>query len=85
MNKSFPPKETVARVRETYPPGCRVELVSMDDPYTTLHAGDRGSVDHVDDTGTVFVDWDSGSHLGAVYGVDRITLCDDREEENELN
>jgi hypothetical protein len=58
-----------------YPPGCRAELVSMEDPYTTLRPGDRGSVDHVDDTGTVFVAWDSGSHLGAVYGVDIIRLC----------
>lgn len=72
MNNGFPSKETVARVREMYPPGCRVELVSMDNPYTRLQPGDRGSVGHVDDTGTVFVDWDSGSHLGAVCGVDTI-------------
>ena len=77
MNKGFPSKEEVARVREAYPPGCRVELVSMSDPYATLLPGERGSVDHVDSIGTVFVVWDSGSHLGAVYGVDVIKHCDD--------
>ena len=77
MSKSFPSREIVERVRGMYPPGCRVELVSMNDPYTKLQPGDRGAVSHVDDTGTVFVDWESGSHLGAVYGVDSIRLCDE--------
>ena len=27
---------------------------------------------HVDDTGTVFADWENGSTLGAVFGEDRI-------------
>jgi len=68
----FPNKEQVERVRETYPKGARVELVSMSDPYTTLKPGDLGTVDHVDDIATVFVNWDNGSTLGAVYGVDSI-------------
>jgi hypothetical protein len=42
----------------------------MDDPYTTLKPGDRGSIDFFDDTGTAFVTWDNGSSLGLVYGVD---------------
>jgi hypothetical protein len=67
-----PSKETVAHLREDYPEGTRVELISMDDPYSTLMPGDRGSVSLVDDTGTIFVDWDRGSHLGAVYGEDRV-------------
>lgn len=72
MKNGFPSKETVAQVRKMYPSGCRVELISMDDPYTKLSAGEHGSVEFVDDTGTVFVAWDSGSHLGVVYGVDVI-------------
>ena len=75
MNNGFPSKEVVEHVREMSPSGCRVELVSIDDPYTKLQPGERGSVSHVDSTGTVFVAWDSGSHLGAVYGVDVIRLC----------
>lgn len=71
-NNGFPSRETVARVRQMYPAGCRVELISMDDPYSKLKPGDRGTVRSVDDTGTVFVRWDNGSGLGIVYGVDRI-------------
>jgi hypothetical protein len=44
----------------------------MDDPYSKLKPGDRGKVSGVDDTGTIFVRWDSGSGLGIVYGVDSV-------------
>ncbi len=67
------PKETLAMLREKYPTGTRVELVHMDDPYTSLTTGDKGTVKHVDDMGTVHISWDCGSSLGAVYGVDIIT------------
>lgn len=68
----FSPRKFVEQLRSSYPKGRRVELVEMDDPYTTLKPGDRGSVNCVDDTGTIFVHWDNGSGLGVVYGVDRI-------------
>ncbi len=68
----FPSRETVERIRKMYPIGCRVELLFMEDPYSKLSPGDRGIVNMVDDTGTVFVNWDGGSSLGIVYGVDRI-------------
>lgn len=72
MANNFPDQRTIERVREMYPTGARVELVEMDDPYSRLKPGDKGTVRLVDDTATVFVDWDSGSGLGIVYGVDRI-------------
>lgn len=76
----FPSKETVARLRNMYPAGTHVELISMDDPYTKLKPGDKGRVDFVDDGGTIHITWDSGSRLGAVYGVDSIKRID-REKE----
>jgi len=68
--------EMLKTLRSYYPPGTRVELVRMEDPYTRLKPGDWGTVSMVDDTGTVFVDWDSGSRLGAVFGVDEIIKTD---------
>lgn len=65
---------TIEYLRKRYPKGTRVELISMDDPYGKLKPGDRGSVDYVDDIGTIFVNWDCGSHLGVVYGEDRIRI-----------
>ena len=57
MNK-FPSKETVERLRKQYPAGTRVELVRMNDQYSKLRPGDKGTVDFVDDTGTIFCTWD---------------------------
>lgn len=69
----FPGPEIVLQVRKLYPAGCRVELVHLDDdPHSDLLPGDRGTVSLVDDTGTIFVNWDRGSTLGMVYGVDRV-------------
>ncbi len=60
------------RLRKQYPSGTRVELVRMNDPYSKLKPGDKGTVDFVDDTGTIFCSWDSGSTLGVVYGEDAV-------------
>jgi hypothetical protein len=68
--ETLPSKEALERLREKYPAGTRIELLSMSDPYSTLKPGDCGFVSMVDDTGTIFADWDSGSTLGLVYGVD---------------
>lgn len=71
---NFISKAALEARRARYKKGTRVELISMNDPYTKLKPGDSGTVDFVDDTGTVFITWDSGSHLGAVYGEDEIRL-----------
>lgn len=63
-------KATVERLRNEYPVGTRVELVSMEDPYCKLKPGDRGTVIGVDDIATIHVDWDCGSGLGIAYGED---------------
>ena len=73
----FISKAALEARRARYPKGARVELVSMSDPYTTLKPGDRGTVSFIDDTGTVFCNWDTGSTLGAVYGADEIQLLPD--------
>jgi hypothetical protein len=71
MNK-FPSKETVELLRKQYPKGTQIQLVKMCDPYTKLKPGDRGEVDFVDDSGTIFCIWRCGSTLGVVYREDEI-------------
>lgn len=67
---NFPSESTVKRIKAEYPEGTRVELVRMDDPYTKIPEGTKGTVMVVDDTGTIHVKWDNGSSLGIVYGED---------------
>lgn len=68
----FPSRKEVELVTAMYKEGDKVELLEMDDPYTTLKSGAIGTVKHVDGTATVFVKWENGETLGVVYGVDRI-------------
>lgn len=68
----LPSRDIVEQLRKSYPQGTRVELINMNDPYTKLKPGDRGTVSMVDDTGTIFVNWDCGSSLSVVYGEDHI-------------
>lgn len=72
-------KATLLALRERYPKGSRVELVSMDDPYNRkLVPGCRGTVVSVDSIGTIHVSWDCGSSLGIVYGEDSCRRIDQK-------
>lgn len=64
------------RLRKEYPTGTRVELVAMDDPYTKIPKGTKGTVVLIDSIATIHVNWDNGSSLGVVYGVDKIKKLD---------
>ena len=66
----FPSEEELEKIRTKYPEGTRIELIRMDDPYSGLRPGDRGTVQYVDDAGTVHMKWDKGSGLGLIPGID---------------
>lgn len=70
MSNGFPDRKTVERIREQYPAGTRVRLLSMDDPQAPP-IGTEGTVLGVDDAGHIMMSWDSGGSLNLVYGVDR--------------
>ena len=57
--------------------GKRIELISTTDPYTELKPGDRGTVNFVDDLGTIHIIWDNGSQLGLVPGEDQYKIVED--------
>ena len=65
----FPSKETIERLRKEYPVGCRVELIQMNDPFAPP-IGTKGTVQGVDDTGSIMVAWDNGSGLNVLFQVD---------------
>lgn len=65
----FPSREIVERVRREYPVGTRVELLRMDDQQAPP-VGTLGTVMGVDDTASLLMRWDNGSHLNVVYGED---------------
>ena len=76
---NFPKKEQVQELREQYPPGTRIELIYMEDLYSKLQPGTRGTVIQIDYIGTIHCNWDSGSGLGLVYGEDRFRKLTEQE------
>ena len=70
MNIPFPSREQVESIRKNYPPGMRIVLNNMNDPYSPVESGTRGTVRYVDDCGQLGVAWDNGRSLSLVPGVD---------------
>lgn len=62
-------KERVEYLKRNFKAGDRVKLISMDDPQAPPpHT--KGTVVGVDDMGDILVDWDNGSTLKLIYGID---------------
>ena len=78
---SFPARNVIDQLRRQYPVGSRVELVRMNDPYSKLQPGDRGTVNFIDDIGTIFCAWDRGSSLGVVFGEDEVTMIEEANDD----
>lgn len=62
--------QEINRIKNHYPAGTRIELISMDDPFAPVPSGMRGSVDYVDDAGQIHMKWDNGRTLAVLPGVD---------------
>lgn len=56
--------------KDAYPPGTRLMLLKMNDPYSPVESGTRGTVTLVDGAGTIHMQWDNGRTLGIVPGED---------------
>ena len=61
-------------IKEQYPPGTRIRLNSMDDPYAPILPGTEGEVDFVDDAGQLHMKWDNGRTLALVPGEDSFSV-----------
>lgn len=70
-------KEAIERVRETYPTGMRIRLLSMND-IQAPPVGTEGTVLGVDDIGAIMVSWDTGSGLNVVLDEDEIEIISEK-------
>ena len=64
--------DALKALRKQYPVGTRVRLAQMNDPYAKLQPGELGTVEFIDDIGTIFCAWENGSRLGVVHRVDYV-------------
>ena len=70
--------------KKLYPPGTRIDLISMKEPYAPVTSGTRGTVKFVDSVGTIFPEWDNGRTLGIVPGEDSFRKLTQQELEEEI-
>jgi hypothetical protein len=70
-------REQVNKIREEYPKGTRIELLEpLNDNYSKLKAGDQGTVRGVDDAGSIMMNWNLGSSLSLLVGIDKFKRCE---------
>ena len=71
----FPSSEIIEALRAEYPVGSRVELLLMNDKQAPP-IGTKGTVQGVDDAGSILVKWDNGCGLNVAYGKDKVKKLD---------
>ena len=65
--------EIVKNIKNRYPQGCRVICNYCADIYNPITQGEKGTVDFVDDMGTVHIKWDNGRYFGMCLEEDSIS------------
>lgn len=87
MNRFEAERRFAQHMKDNYPPGTRIMLLGMDDPYAPVPEGTKGTVVNVDDSAQIHMKWDNGRTLSIVPGEDSFhKLIDEElaEEENQV-
>jgi len=69
----------IEATKKRYPVGTKIELISMNGE-NQMPSGLKGTVDMVDDIGQVHVDWENGSTLALIPGVDNFKKLPEQEQ-----
>ena len=63
-----------------YRPGDRVQMVGCNDPYAPVLPGEKGTIAHIDDVGTLHMRWDGGRTLGVCLEEDSVRKIPSEQE-----
>lgn len=72
-------EKQVMELRETYPEGTRIILDQMQGE-TQMECDMSGTVQYVDDAGQIHVQWENGSTLALIPGVDQFRKAEKQKE-----
>ncbi|MBZ2134822.1 DUF4314 domain-containing protein [Streptococcus gordonii] len=68
-------EKVVEVLKRRYPAGTRVRLLKMEDP-NAVPIGTLGTVEDVDDIGSLIVQWDNGRQLHVLHDIDEVEKID---------
>jgi len=73
-------QKQVNQIREQYPPGTRIRLGEMRDPYSPVPPGTLGTVRLIDDIGQLHMIWDNGRALALIPSEDSFSIVEPQQE-----
>lgn len=89
MNPFEAERRFAQRMKDNYPPGTRIMLLSMGSDPCPIEDNTRGTVRVVDDIGTLHCSFDNGRSLGIVPGEDSFRKLTEEElaeeQENDID
>lgn len=62
--------DQIEQIKKNFPKGTRIQLLQMNDDPRPIESGTTGTVEHVDDMGTIHCNFDNGRFLGVIPFVD---------------
>lgn len=72
-------RKRIESIKQRYPEGTRICVDSMGDDPRPIELGTKGTVDWVDDIGTVHCNFDNGRRLGLIVGEDSFHVIQQEE------
>ena len=67
-------RKMVKFLKEQYPQGTRIQMDNTGSPYLPVPPGTEGTVQFVNDLGSVHMRWDNGSDLAIIPGEDSFSV-----------
>lgn len=77
-------QDKIKEIKQKYPKGTRIMLNSMDDPHHPVPSGTLGTVETVDDMGTIHMKWDNGQILGLIVGEDSFYVIESVQNQEKI-
>lgn len=68
-----------------YRPGDRIQMVECQDRHAPIMPGEKGTIDRIDDMGTLHMRWDNGRTLGVCLDEDEVRKVSPIQENELLN
>lgn len=67
-------KEEIEKIKETYIPGQKIELINLYSSFHLLLSGRRGMIEFIDDLGNIHVIWERNLNVPLVVGIDEFKI-----------